>query len=48
MAPADLTVLMSAVRIGEPQPAAAGKMLFKFDQKIPIQVIILSYVENSF
>ena len=37
-APADLTVLMSAVPVGEPQTTSNGKRVFSFDQKIPIQV----------
>ena len=36
-APSDLTVLMSAVRVGEPQ-TSGGKRIHRFDQKIPIQV----------
>ena len=38
-APADLTVLMSAVRQGEPETVEGGsKRKHKFLQKIPIQV----------
>ena len=36
--PAELAVLMSAVRVGEPQTASTGKRVHSFNQKIPIQV----------
>ena len=42
-APADLTVLMSAVPQGDPEPVEGGKKrLHRFLQKIPIQSYLIA------
>ena len=46
-APADLTVLMSAVPQGDPQPASNGKRVHKFLQKIPIQSYLIAIAAGN-
>merc|ERR1719232_2489315 len=46
-APSDLTVLMSAVPQGDPQPASNGKRVHKFLQKIPIQSYLIAIAAGN-
>jgi leukotriene-A4 hydrolase len=46
-ASSDLTVLMSAVRQGEPTDAGNGKKLHKFFQKIPIQSYLIAIAAGN-
>jgi len=42
-APKALTVLMSAIREGDPVPTEGGKMVHKFSQKVPIQSYLVAF-----
>ena len=46
-APSDLTVLMSAVPQGDPQPVSNGKRVHKFLQKIPIQSYLIAIAAGN-
>jgi len=46
-APPQITVLMSAIRQGEPEPAGEGKMRFRFCQKIPIQSYLIAVAAGA-
>ncbi|XP_069682260.1 leukotriene A-4 hydrolase isoform X2 [Periplaneta americana] len=43
-APGDLTVLMSAQRVGEPTVTSSGRKLHKFEQTVPIPVYLVAIV----
>eukprot|EP00092_Neocalanus_flemingeri_P025554 GFUD01027705.1.p1 GENE.GFUD01027705.1~~GFUD01027705.1.p1 ORF type:complete len:610 (+),score=157.60 GFUD01027705.1:266-2095(+) len=46
-APADLTVLMSAIRDGEDQPGPDNKKVAKFTQKVPIQSYLIAIAAGA-